>query len=194
MATIEIHCPKCGSLCFLENEKNQQYSCNNCDTTFRFLETRKKKIDLGVKPQTCPECGNLVKAGTGYVCSECGKANLCSNCVNENAEKIVCKKCLTKNERACDVCGKEYAHRCGVCGIKRCKKDYHNFNIEIEEYSRVLDMKTGRYYSLYCPTCKSEICEKCYNKKEGFLKGGLSFYCKKCRSKLVLTPPHSFKT
>ncbi len=190
MTITAIRCPKCGSPCLLENEKNQQYHCNSCDAVFRLVETTKKKSLQETKPSSCPDCGNTVQASKIYVCSECGKKNLCNNCVDEETAKIICKECLKKSQRDCGICGKEYVYRCGVCGVRRCKKDYHNFNVEIMEYSRVLDMKTGKYYSLYCPKCQSEICEKCYNKREGFLKGGLSFYCKKCGSKLKLTAPH----
>jgi hypothetical protein len=190
VATAVIRCPKCGYPCLLENEKNQQYCCESCKTTFRFVETT-KKLKQETKTANCPECGNPIKANSAYTCSECGKTNLCNNCVDEKATKIICKDCLKKSESDCGICGKEAVHRCVVCGVRRCKKDYHNFNVEIKEYSRVLDMKTGRYYSLYCPSCKSEICEECYKKKEGFLKGGLSFYCKKCGSKLKLTAPHT---
>jgi len=189
MATTQIRCPKCGFVCLLEDEKTQQYNCHSCNTVFRIVEKAGNSEYLN-----CPECGILVKPGTGHICSECGEADLCNNCISENANKFVCKECLKKKGRACDLCGKEYAYRCGVCGIKRCAKDYYNFNIGIKEYSRVLDLKTERLYSLYCPSCKSPICDKCYEEKEGFLRGGLSFYCKKCGSKLKLLAPHSHKT
>ncbi len=189
--TMEIRCPKCRSPCLLEDGKNQQYKCRSCDTAFRFIETITKKNKLDIIPHDCPECGKYVKPGTGFACSECGKANLCSTCIIEKGEEFICNECLTKNERKCDICGKVYVYRCGVCGIKRCSQDYHNFNIEIKEYSRVLNKMTKRHFSLYCPSCQSPICGKCYKKKERILMGGLSLYCKKCGSKLSLGAPHS---
>lgn len=193
MATTQVCCPKCLSPCLLESEKDLQYACTSCDTVFRFV-VKKGNIDpVVIGSLDCLACGSPLKMGLGYTCDECGSKNLCGKCVVEAEGKVICRKCLTKAERSCDLCNRESAYTCGVCGIKRCAKDYNNFNVEIKEYSRVLDLKTGRFYSLYCPTCKSEICDKCFNKKEGFLRGGLSFYCKKCGSKLTLRPPLSYK-
>jgi hypothetical protein len=194
LAIVEIHCPKCGSLCDLEDEKSQKYSCSSCEAIFLFLEPISKKAEVDIESHNCPECGIWVKPDTEYTCSECEKTGLCCSCVSEKADKVTCKECLAKEERACDICGKEYLYRCAICGIKRCRKDYYSFNIEVREYSRVLDMKTGRYYSLYCPTCQGQVCDKCYKKKEGFLRGGLSCYCKKCGDKLKMMAPHSSKT
>jgi hypothetical protein len=115
MATVETHCPRCDSPCVLVDETNQQYSCSSCDTSFRFVELIKKKTRVEIRSHNCPECGNWVKPGTEYVCSECGKTDLCSKCISQTAaDKFICKECLTKEERACDVCGKEYAYRCAV--------------------------------------------------------------------------------
>jgi hypothetical protein len=191
MATVEIRCPKCRSLCSLEDKEIQQYECQRCDTAFSFLEPAKKNNITDALSNDCPDCKNYVKPGNGFVCSECGKTNFCSKCIIEKSEKLICKECLTKNERECDICGKDYVYRCAVCGIKRCIEDYSNFNIEIKDYSRALNKRIKNIYSIYCPSCQSQICDKCYKTKEGLFRGGVSLYCKKCGGKLALGVPHS---
>ena len=190
MATDEIHCPKCGSQCELENQEKQQYGCNNCETQFCFITTETKSQHTSTNLLNCPECGNPLTPNEGYICTQCGTRNLCSNCVDANSEKTICKECLKQNQQDCIACGKQFIFKCGVCGVRTCEKHAYIFNVEIKEYSRALNMKTGKLYSLYCSTCESVICHKCFSKKEGIISG-LKFYCKRCGSKLQICPPHA---
>jgi hypothetical protein len=192
LATAEIHCPKCGSDCSLENKKNQ-YACGACETVFKIIEG-KREGSSNVQSNHCPICGTFVRAGNGETCSKCGKENLCNECLTEISGNLVCRSCsAVSTDIGCNVCGKESMCRCSVCGIRRCKEHYFDFNTQIREYSRVLNMKTERLYSLYCPTCESTVCSKCFNRKEGMFRGGLKLYCKKCGSKLHFMPPLSSK-
>lgn len=181
MAVVEIRCPRCGSPSSLKDEKTHEYYCDHCGTAFRFVDTTKREVIRDIRRHNCPTCGRPVKADEGYVCTECGKEDLCENCIDEVAHKIVCKECIKKEGSNCRICGNFAPYTCAVCGDKTCRECGHLFDI---------DGEFGGWgnFSLYCPTCRENVCCTCYVVKSGFFSGS-DYYCKKCGSRLKKQPP-----
>jgi hypothetical protein len=115
----------------------------------------------------CSECKHILASNSIYACTECGKQNLCPDCVYEVDDRFLCKYCLKNNKLDCLGCGKPVVYTCAVCGERRCKQHGHIFKIEITEYSRVMDLKTGKFYTLYCPNAKLKFAKNATAKKRG---------------------------
>jgi len=188
MAVVEIRCPRCGSPSSLKDEKTHEYQCNHCGTIFRFLDTTKKELIKDIRRHNCPRCGRPVKIGEGYVCKECGKEDLCQNCVEEVADEFICKECVEKKGWNCGICSNMATVTCEVCGKKRCSK--HADDFDFLPYDPV-SQKYDAYMSWYCPICRGSICEECKVEKRGFFGGKPQYYCKKCGNKLQIHPPKS---
>jgi DNA-directed RNA polymerase subunit RPC12/RpoP len=93
MSIVEVRCPNCGSLSSLINEKTREYRCGHCGASFFLINPTKKEIVKEIHTPNCPLCGRPIKIGEGFLCMECGKENLCSNCAWEIDERFVCKEC-----------------------------------------------------------------------------------------------------
>lgn len=180
MAIVEVRCPRCGSPSSPRNRKKHEYQCDHCGATFIFVDTTKKEVVHDRRAHNCPICGRPVEAGEGYVCRECGKRDLCENCVEKVGKKFLCRECLEEKGWNCP-CGKRGVYECVVCGVRRCKRHAFDFDIEGE-------WEGFRFFSLWCPNCGGEVCSSCAVEKRSFW-GGKTYYCKKCGSKLERNPP-----
>jgi hypothetical protein len=188
MAVVEIRCPRCGSVSHLKNEKTHEYSCDHCHATFLIVYTTKREVVRDIKRHNCPVCGRPVKMDESYVCIECGKEDLCKNCIKEVDEKNYCGDCIEKLGWACSSCSSPYTIECEVCGRKSCKTHSIMFDIMMEKYSKKSKRKRTFYQSLYCDKCKGWVCSECYEEKRSLL-GGRTYICKKCKNELKLRSP-----
>ena len=133
----------------------------------------------------CPICRRPVKADEGFVCDECGTGYLCDSCVEEIGGRFLCKRCIKDKGWNCNYCDNKYEVWCQNCGTKCCKIHTDKFDFIPKS---AFDELNKLYHSLYCPTCKSYICNKCYVEIKRTLRGTAE-YCKKCGTKLLRKAP-----
>lgn len=189
MAVVEIRCPRCGSPSNLKNQKTHEYYCDHCKATFVFMDTTKREIVRDTKRHNCPICGRPVGADEAYVCTECGKEDLCEKCVDEDCyDKMVCVECIKENEDDCMICGRYGLYSCAVCGHRTCAKDGEKFDVKGDWRSKPEHTWYYHYFSLRCPKCRRMVCRGCFAEKGGFLSSK-EYYCKKCGSRLERSIP-----
>lgn len=175
MSIIEIRCPNCSSNSCHKTGKTNEYECNHCGNTFRFLDTTKTEVVRYTRGHNCPICGRPTKIDEGYLCTECGNENLCENCVDAEGEKFLCKECIRNQGLDCQSCGK-FADVFCVCGKRKCSQHAYDFEI----YG---NYEGETHFSLSCESCQRIICADCFIEQISLFRGK-SYYCKKCGSKL----------
>lgn len=96
MSNVEVRCPRCGAPCRRKSSATDEFVCENCGSTFRFMDPTKRTVVRDTPTHNCPSCGAPVKSGEGFACTECGRDEICSKCVRELAGKYICKECIKK--------------------------------------------------------------------------------------------------
>lgn len=159
-----------------------EYHCDHCGATFHFVDTTKGEVTRVTRGHNCPICGNPVKLDEGYMCTKCGKTDLCGNCSQMLSKKIVCIECLRNEEVDCFMCGKHYGYKCTVCETRACPK--HTGIFAIESGKAHPSSVEEAFFSLECPKCDGCICIDCFTEKSSLL-GGKTYFCKKCGTQLT---------
>jgi len=187
MSIVELKCPRCGSPCNRKSDATNEYVCSHCGAAFHFIDTTKREIIRDFRPHHCPKCGRPVTFEEGYVCMECGKEYLCSNCVQEVGAKFVCKECLNTKGF---IVGPAYI--CSKCNRPLTYVEQYNrwYCSNCKMYVTHICEKCGRpanynskYYKWYCDNCQAYLKRICPNCKGQLiyhlLKKG--WYCEKCQ-------------
>jgi hypothetical protein len=135
-------------------------------------------------------CGRPIKIEESYICKNCGKKNICANCVeeiiSEEGFKIwICHKCLRDMSKSCVLfgCNKIFSYECEVCKKHWCYK-------HAQEYINILPQKDSERekMSLYCKSCEGYVCNSCFTIKKQFLREK-AYHCNGCSSILEKKHP-----
>jgi hypothetical protein len=187
MSVVEIRCPNCGAKCSSRDKGANEYHCEHCGTAFRFVDTTKREVIQDIRGHNC-SCGRPIRLGEGYVCTECGRKDFCSECVAAVSDRIVCKECI-KNKGLIPT-----RLVCGVCGshsltyVSDSKRWYCQ---ACKTYPPSCPHCTGpltfveAYGKWYCHGCKTYTqpavyaCYRCGGPLS-FIKSYGKWYCYKC--------------
>jgi len=178
MGIVEIRCPRCGAQCNPLGKTRGEYRCDHCGAVFHLIDPARTTVTHDTRTHNCPYCGRPVRAEEGYMCMECGKEDVCSNCVKRVRDKFICNECLKQKWL---IIGP--SERCPRC---------NNALLYIQRYGRWYCNKCNQYVKHLCPICGESAT---YRTKLGTgyctnCKTDLTYQCPTCRGPLSYVPEY----
>lgn len=183
MRIVTIRCPQCGSPCS-KSENLDEYVCSHCGSKFKLLNPSSITITHDERTHNCPVCGKPVPVGSGYKCTECGRIDICDECIDVNEEsRYICMDCIKKNGRDCSVCGKFSIYICAACEVTGHSPPTRVCGEHWEFFCKY--GSNGEYTRFKCPNC-GDICGGCAIERKVLLLK--KYICPVCGSDLLCIP------